>query len=73
MLRASEDSQFDGQRNNSPYPVLLTHSTSILEVSCPGQAQGAALEISIGEHVGKTEMVIVLLCNITCQYSQYLK
>ena len=50
----------------SAYPVLLADSAGVLEVASPGEAEGAALEVSVGEHVGEAEMVIVLLCSITC-------
>ena len=44
--------------------MLLTDTTGILEVTSPGQAQRAALKVSIGEHVGQAEMVVVFLCKI---------
>ena len=45
------------------HPILLTHTASVLEVPSPGQSQGPSLEVSVGEHVGQAELVIVLLCN----------
>ena len=45
------------------YPVLLADPSSILEVSRPGQAEGAPLEVPVCEHVRQAEGVIILLCN----------
>ena len=45
----------------SAYPVLLADSARVLEVASPGEAEGTALEVSVGEHVGQAELVIVLL------------
>ena len=50
----------------SAYPVLLADSARVLEVASPGEAEGAALEVSVGEHVGQAERVVVLLCNGGC-------
>ena len=36
----------------SAYPVLLADSARVLEVASPGKAEGTALEVSVGEHVG---------------------
>ena len=44
--------------------MLLTNPASILEVPGPGQAEGPALEVSVGEHVGQAELIVVLLCNM---------
>ena len=43
------------------HPILLADAARVLEVPSPGQAQGASLEVSVGEHVGQAELVIVLL------------
>ena len=43
------------------HPILLADAARVFEVPSPGQAQGAALEVSVGEHVGQAELVIVLL------------
>ena len=45
----------------SAYPVLLADSAGVLEVASPGEAEGAALEVSVGEHVGETEVVVIFL------------
>ena len=50
----------------SAYPVLLADSARVLEVASPGEAEGTALEVSVGEHVGQAERVVVLLCNGGC-------
>ena len=56
------------------HPVFLTDTASILQVSGPGQAKGSSLEVSVGEHVGETEVVVVFLCTVfTSYYSQYLR
>ena len=47
----------------SAYPVLLADSAGVLEVASPGETEGAALEVSVGEHVGQAERVVVFLCN----------
>ena len=47
----------------SAYPVLLADSAGVLEVASPGETEGAAFEVSVGEHVGQAERVVVLLCN----------
>ena len=46
---------------NNSYPVSLADSAGVLEVSRPGQAEGASLEITVGEHVGQAERVVILL------------
>ena len=43
------------------HPVLLADSTGVLEVPGPGEAEGAALKVPVGEHVGQAEGVVVLL------------
>ena len=43
------------------HPVFLTDTASILQVSSPGQAEGSSLEVSVGEHVGETEVVVIFL------------
>ena len=45
--------------------MFLTDTASILQISRPGQAEGSSLEVSVGEHVGETEVVVVLLCTVT--------
>lgn len=42
-------------------PILLTYAPCILEVSSPCQTQRPALKVSVGEHVGEAEGVVVLL------------
>ena len=44
------------------HPVFLTDTASILQVSSPGEAEGSSLEVSVGEHVGETEVVVIFLC-----------
>ena len=43
------------------HPVPLADSSGVLEVPGPGEAEGAALEVAVGEHVGQAERVVVLL------------
>ena len=43
------------------YPVFLADSAGLVEVAGPGQAQGAALEVSVGKHVRQAERVVILL------------
>ena len=43
------------------YPILLADPSGILEVPRPGEAEGAPLEVPVGEHVRQAEGVIVLL------------
>ncbi len=43
------------------HPVLLADSAGVLEVPGPGEAEGAALKVPVGEHVGQAEGVVVLL------------
>ena len=43
------------------YPVSFANSAGVLEVPGPGQAEGAALEVPVGEHVGQAKGVIILL------------
>ena len=44
--------------------MFLTDTASILQVSSPGEAESSSLEVSVGEHVGETEVVIILLCTV---------
>lgn len=43
------------------YPVFLADPAGVLQVPGPGQAQGAHLEVAVGEHVGEAEGVVVFL------------
>lgn len=36
--------------------VLFTNTTGVLQIAGPSQAERAAFEISIGEHVGQAEL-----------------
>ena len=44
------------------YPVPLADPAGVLEVSSPGEAEGAAVKVPVGEHVGQAEGVVILLC-----------
>lgn len=44
------------------YPIFLANTAGVLQVARPRQSQGAHLEISVSEHVGQAELVVVLLC-----------
>ena len=46
------------------HPVLLADSAGVLEVPCPCEAERAALEVAVREHVGQAEGVVVLLWKI---------
>ena len=46
------------------HPVFLTDTASILQVSSPGEAESSSLEVSVGEHVGEAEVVVIFLCNV---------
>ena len=50
--------------NWQTYPIFLAHSTSIFQVTRPRQSQGSHFEISVSEHVGQAELVVVFLCKI---------
>jgi hypothetical protein len=44
------------------YPVLFTDAAGILQIACPGQPQGSAFKVTIREHVGQAERVVIFLC-----------
>ena len=44
--------------------MLLTDTASILQVSSPGESECSSLEVSVGEHVGEAEVVVVFLCKV---------
>ena len=44
------------------YPVFLADAAGLVEVARPGEAQGAALEVSVRKHVRQAERVVILLC-----------
>ena len=42
--------------------MFLADTASILQVSSPGEAESSSLEVSVGEHVGEAEVVVIFLC-----------
>ena len=49
-------------RRSIAYPVLFTDSAGILQIARPGQAQRSAFKVTIREHVGQAERVVIFLC-----------
>lgn len=50
------------QSDGSTYAVLFAHSAGVLQVARPRQTERSTFEVAIGEHVGQTEGIVVLLC-----------
>lgn len=51
----------NGPAGESTHAVLFAHSAGVLEIARPGEAERAALEITVREHVRQAESVVVLL------------